>query len=167
MKSSLFILLGLCLPLGLLSAAVEPPPVPETGTVARFGPTVAEGARIRVPIKDDAAAITGRYAAADRDWLVVAQAPIPAEGDQFHIWIRYRGLALQMKTRLSGQTELTEFPWNWARHLDGFAWRHVGVFDRAELGPEVFFMTDPKHNATSGVDAVVITTDRRWAPPRR
>lgn len=164
MKHSLLLLLGLCLSLDSAHAAIKPPDVPEKNTVARFGPAVAQDTRVRVLDRADPAAITGRYAVADRDWLTVAQAPVPAEGDLLHIWIRYRSLALQMKTRLDAQANLTEFPWSWRRHHDGFAWRKVGSYARAELGPEVYFMTDVKHTKDSGVDAIVITADDTWSP---
>lgn len=165
MKRSLLLLLGLCLSALVAHASVEPPRVPEKNTVARFGHAVSEGARVRVNALQDPDAITGRYAVADRDFLTVAQAPVPAEGEILHIWIRYRGLALQMKTRTDPNFRLDEFPWNWTRHPNGFAWRKVGSFPRAELGPEVFFVTDPKFAGNSGVDALVITADGTWSPP--
>ncbi|MFH1500155.1 MAG: hypothetical protein ABII82_20300 [Verrucomicrobiota bacterium] len=167
MKRPLLLTFALCLSLGFAHAAIEPPRVPEKNTVARFGAAVAEGAKVRVASRADPAAITGNYAVADRDWLTVAQAPLPAEGDLLHIWIRYRSLALQMKTRLEPDAKLTEFPWNWTRNANRFDWHKVGSFTRDELGPEVYFMTDPKYVDDSGVDGLVITTDGRWSPTRR
>lgn len=166
MKSLLLTLLALTASLLPLRAQMEPPKVPQKDTVARFGADVIDGLTVRkVRLIEDSDAITGIYASADRDYLVVGKAPLPEEGDPLSIWIRYRSLAIQMKTDLGeGDGKLFEFPWSWRRNANAFGWRKVGVFPRSELGSEVFFMGDNNLAPESGLDAIVITADESWVP---
>ncbi|HEY9247983.1 MAG TPA: alpha-L-arabinofuranosidase, partial [Rariglobus sp.] len=82
--------------------ATPPPPVPKERTAAVFGAAVA--GTVKLDVRDDAEAITGRYVAASKNYQVVATAPVPSEGATLHVWIRYRSLALQMKTRIGEKT---------------------------------------------------------------
>ncbi|AHF91101.1 glycosyl hydrolase family 39 [Opitutaceae bacterium TAV5] len=152
---------GLCLLTSTLRAAAPIPEAPRENTVALFGPAVAEGRN--VALREDSAAYTGRHVSPRRNYEILATASLPHGGDVLHVWVRYRGLALQMKARVEGKT--VEFPWNWTRNPDRFAWRHVGAFPREQLGEGVLFLCDTKREDNSGIDALVITADAAWAPP--
>lgn len=146
---------------GWAHAAEAVPQVPRQNTVAVFGADVAAGRSVE--IREDEAAYTGRHVSALKNYEVLATATLPAQGDVLQVWVRYRGLALQMKARVDGK--MKEFPWNWTRSPDRFTWRHVGAFPRADLGEGILFICDTNRAENSGVDALVVTADATWAPP--
>ena len=90
-------------------------------------------------------ALNGSIATPGADYQPFAQAPVPAQGDLFHIWVHYRKAALQMKTRINGN--LKAFDWNWDKQLAGFDWRKVGTFTRTALGDSILFITPAQHSA--------------------
>ncbi|RRJ96150.1 alpha-L-arabinofuranosidase [Opitutaceae bacterium TAV4] len=155
-----FLAIALC---GTASAqAIEPPSVPDKDTTAVFGAAVIDKAPV---IREDPTAITGRYVGVTKAYQVLARAAVPSGGNTLHVWIRYRGLAIQMKTKPDGAAKMTEFPWNWTRNPSAFAWRKAGTFERSQLGSTVIFQCDTKFDEKSGLDAIVITTDAAWTPP--
>lgn len=142
----------------------EPPAVPQEATTALFGGKVSKSKNPSV--RSDPEALTGTYVAATVQYHAMAQADVPDGDGPFHIWIRYRNLALQMKTPLGGDTETKEFPWNWNLHRDRFEWRKVGSFGRLDLGSFVFFVGGKTFSGNSGVDGIVITADENWHPEK-
>jgi Alpha-L-arabinofuranosidase len=157
-------LLTLCLlafvsALGRLAAAPELPVRSSATTTAVAGAAVLPGTKNVVA---DSYVYGGAYIAPTKAYSLLARVQVPDSGDPLAVWIHYRGLALQMKTKIADKN--VEFPWNWSRHPNGFAWRKVGVFSRAELGPEITFICDTRLPEGAGVDAVVITADLSWDP---
>lgn len=164
MKSMYLKLFALCAAavcVAVSGYAATAPKTPETGTTAVYGKDVA---RRNVTVRAADGAIGGSYASPTKAYEMIAAAAVPEGGDTLSVWVRYRNMALQMKTRPQGATKLTEFPWNWTRNAKDFGWRKVGTFKRSELGPEVFFMGETKFDENSGIDAIVITDDANWNP---
>lgn len=152
---------SLVLVLNTTAWAIELPMVPDKDTTAAFGAAVIDKAPA---VREDATAITGQYAGATKQYQILARLAVPAAGETLHVWVRYRGLALQMKTKPAGAAKMTETSWNWTRYANAFAWRKVGSFERAKLGPDVVLICDTKFDETSGIDAIVITADAAWTP---
>ena len=113
-------------------------------------------------LRKDDSALGSLYLAPRNKYQTLISTPLPAEGDPLSVWVRYRNLALQMKTRVNGET--TPFPWNWQRNAKSFDWRLVGTFPRAQLGDSIWFLNDTKFDSSSGIDALLITADTSWQP---
>jgi hypothetical protein len=97
------------------------------------------------------------------DYKPLLHVSLPPQGDPLSVWVRHRGLALQMKS-VAPDGSQQEFPWNWNRHEDAFAWRLVGTYSRAALGAKVLFIHAPNAPDTAGLDAFVITGDPAVRP---
>lgn len=143
------------------SANASPLPQPSSRAVVLTGADLVAG--LKTDTRKDADALGGSCAIPREKYQTLVRTAPPAEGETLHIWIRYRDLALQMKTRVGGKT--VESPWNWQRNAGGFGWRLVGSYKRRELGDTLWFINDPKFSASSGIDALVITADTAWKPP--
>ncbi|EIP98070.1 alpha-L-arabinofuranosidase [Opitutaceae bacterium TAV1] len=145
---------------GLAPALASPLPAPSLRTVVVAGADLAAG--LKVDTRQDPAALGGAYVSPREKYQTIARVSLPAEGDTLHVWVHYRGLALQVKTRLGDKT--VGFPWSWQRNAKDFAWRLAGSFKRDQLGDSVWLITDPKFTEASGVDALVVTADTDWKP---
>lgn len=108
-------------------------------------------------------AVDGRALYQPADYKPLLHASLPDEGDPLSVWVRYRGLALQMKSVAEDGAQ-HEFPWNWSRQDEGFGWRLVGTYSRAALGQKILFIHAPNPPAHAGLDAVVITGDPSVRP---
>ncbi|MDR1280030.1 MAG: alpha-L-arabinofuranosidase [Opitutaceae bacterium] len=141
-------------------ATASPLPAPSPRTVVIVGADLAAG--LKVDTRQNSAALGGACVSPREKYQTIARAPLPAEGDTLHVWVRYRNLALQMKTRRDGKT--VSFPWNWQRNPKNFGWRLAGSYPRAELGEQIWFVNDTKFTETSGIDALVVTAGTGWKP---
>jgi len=108
-------------------------------------------------------AVSGNAAIARKAYSPVAVVDLPPQGDPLSVWLRYRGLALQVKS-IDAAGNKQDFPWNWDRQEDGFAWRLVGTYSRATLGEKLQLIHDKKTTDESGLDAIVITGDPAVQP---
>lgn len=167
MNHSLFLFPRLfLLPVALLAwtfpaVSAESLPPSSERTIVLSGPAVTEG--ISSPnLVADSVALGGFYSAARKKYGMIARSAIPSLGDSFNVWVRYRNTGLQMKAFVGG--EWKDFPWSWHKNADGFGWRKLGPYPRAELGEAISFVAPPNTPEDGGIDALVVTSDLAWTP---
>ncbi len=149
---------------GATLAPAAPPlvPLPEDGPLVRSvrpGLTPESSGQVRTP---DVAALGGDLVRRSSPYQPIAFCPVPPEGDPLHVWVRYRGLALQAKRVVDGKQQ--ELPWNWDRQDAAIAWRREGVYKRSDLGTGVLYIHAPEPAANGGLDAILITGDPAIRP---
>jgi hypothetical protein len=110
----------------------------------------------------DPSASGGKFVTSDRAYQPLLITPLPADGDGFTIWVRYRGTGIQLKGIDSNGTQ---HPLNWIYDQpSGFRWASFGKHSRSELGSQILIMRGSSATGVAGVDAVVITSDNSFNP---
>jgi hypothetical protein len=110
----------------------------------------------------DASASGGKFVTSNRAYEPLLITSLPAGGDAFTIWVRYRGTEIQLKGIASNGTQR---PLNWIYDQpSGFRWASFGKHSRSELGNQILIMRGSSAIGVAGVDAVVITGDSNFNP---
>lgn len=129
-------------------------------------------------IATDTQALGGRYTYRDGDYQPVFRADLPvlpagtanADAIEYTIWVRARGISLQLKgTDKDGKQ--SELQWIYDRPTS-WKWISFGRFTRAKLGASLLMIRAPRGDTSktldknSGVDAVILATDKDFDPSR-
>ncbi|MBC7881132.1 MAG: hypothetical protein H7Y37_07335 [Anaerolineae bacterium] len=113
-------------------------------------------------VVSDSNASGGKYVTSDRSYQPLLITPLPADGNIFTIWVRYRGTGVQLKG-VAGDG--SQKPLNWIYDQpSSFRWASFGKHTRSELGNQILIMRGSSATAGSGVDAVVITSNSSLDP---
>jgi hypothetical protein len=110
----------------------------------------------------DSSASGGKFVTSNRAYEPLMITPLPASGDAFTIWVRYRGTEIQLKGITSDGTQR---PLNWLYDQpSGFRWASFGKHSRIALGNQILIIRGSSATGIAGVDAVVITSDSSFNP---
>ena len=115
-------------------------------------------------VKADPDASGGRYVFQDGAYQPMIVTALPTEGDEFTVWARVRGVALQLKGIYADGSQ-HELNWEWDKPTQ-WKWVSFGRHTRAELGAKLLLMRAPDAAPNAGLDAVVLTTDDTFSPER-
>jgi hypothetical protein len=110
----------------------------------------------------DSSASGGKFITSNQAYEPLMITPLPASGDAFTIWVRYRGTEIQLKGVTSDGTQR---PLNWLYDQpSNFRWASFGKHSRRELGNQILILRGSSATGIAGVDAVVITSDSHFNP---
>jgi xylan 1,4-beta-xylosidase len=110
----------------------------------------------------DKEAYGGHYVQQFGAYQPMFSCPLPATGDSWVIWARFKDVNLQIKGLAADGTQ-KEFNWEW-QQPDEWSWVSFGRHTRAELGTGILLMRGPTAGSTPGLDAVVFANDDSFNP---
>lgn len=149
---------ALCLPSGHAQdgAATKPTLIQAEATAETTGAKVYE----------DAKALGGSYTMHPKDFNPVFKVETPSGATEYTIWVRARGVGLQLKAAPSsdgGSQE--ELKWIW-KIGDDWGWKSFGKFPVDKLGASIVIIRgkNPKENA--GLDAVILSSNPAFDPTK-
>ncbi|MBW3636639.1 MAG: hypothetical protein KY445_09280, partial [Armatimonadetes bacterium] len=103
----------------------------------------------------------GRAVTSSADYQTVFQAPIPATGDAFRIYVRHKGGPFSLKINNAGKSSDRWF----FRKAPEWTWTETDTFSREELGPQLRIGRGAGEDKTIFLDAVVFAPDVKRALP--
>lgn len=110
----------------------------------------------------DEDALGTEYVWNPREYNPVFACKVPEEGEEWIIWVRYRGEAIQLKAVQEDGSQ-TEFNWLWNPPLE-WEWRSFGAHNREELGESLLIIRSKGGAENSGLDAVFLAPTRGIDP---
>ena len=114
-------------------------------------------------IAADRTASGGKYVHRDGDYQPVLFADVPQHpGESLTVWVRYRGVGLQLKG-VGADDKQTEIQWLYDAPKK-FTWASFGTFPPSQLGSKIVIIRAPGGGEDSGVDAVVFAADKAFDP---
>ena len=167
--SSLARTFALCAPLlagGLLSSCAQADVAnPGASAVATVGTTRVE-AETNPPSNDlkilDLPNASGSKAVSiARDWQPLELAPVPATGDAFTVWVRYKDKPVLVKADLDGGQKDLQWLWDAPATL---TWKRAGRYKRDEIGKNLIVIRGGDGGAGPVLDCVVFATDDAYDP---
>ena len=112
-------------------------------------------------IIEDAEASGGKAVSIGREYQPLLIAPIPASGDEFTIWARYKDGAIQAKSSAGGKQ--TELKWSYDKPKT-LTWKSLGRYTREQLGDTLIIIRSGGGGAGAVLDAIVFATDKDYDP---
>lgn len=111
----------------------------------------------------DDSALGGSYTMSNREWKPVFKLAMPTGADSYTVWIRARGVALQLKAAETGSCEQKGVKWNWKPSAT-WAWKSYGTYPASDLGAEITIIRGQEAADDAGLDAVIIASDPGFDP---
>lgn len=103
----------------------------------------------------------GKAVSIARDWQPLLIAPLPAQGDVFTIWVRYRDKPILIKANLKdGQKDLG---WQWDSPTT-LTWKKAGRWKREEIGENLIVIRGGDGGQGPVLDCVVFSTNENYDP---
>ncbi len=103
----------------------------------------------------------GKAVSIPRDWQPLLIADVPATGDAFTVWLRYKDAPVLAKADLpGGQKDLT---WLWDKPA-ALTWKRVGRYSRAELGAHLVVIRGGDGGQGPVLDCAVFAMDDAYDP---
>lgn len=132
--------------------AQEPTEIPKT--------IEAESAQVG-EVKPDAQASGGKYVTGEAGGTLF-RCPVPTDGGQFTVWLRFRGcqLVLGSIAEGTGEKELAKIekaPTKWT-------WISAGTFDHERLGRQIVVVRGVGGGVDAGLDAVILAPTPDFDP---
>ncbi len=111
----------------------------------------------------DGDALEGSYTMSDKDYNPLFQMATPTGADSYTIWIRARGVGLQLKTAETVGGKQKGVKWSWKPGTT-WTWKSYGTYPAAELGAEITIIRGREPSDDAGLDAVIISSDPGFDP---
>ena len=112
-------------------------------------------------VTSDKTSLKGKCVKRSGDWQPIFSAMLPDKGENFKIWIRYHGSAVQLKgvNKAGAQKELA---WIWAAPTE-WTWASFGTFNRSQIGERVLVIRGQAPTPTY-IDALVLSPEDTFNP---
>ena len=114
-----------------------------------------------VKILDLPDASGGKAVSIARDWQPLEIAPIPATGDAFTVWVRYKDAPVLVKADLEGGQK--DLGWLWDKPAT-LTWKKVGRFSREQIGKNLVVIRGGDGGQGPVLDCVVFAPDEAYDP---
>ena len=103
----------------------------------------------------------GKAVSIARDWQPLLIAPLPATGDEFTVWVRYKDKPVLVKADLDGGQK--DLGWIWDAPAE-LTWKRAGRFKREEIGKNLIVIRGGEGGQGPVLDCVVFATDDAYNP---
>lgn len=103
----------------------------------------------------------GKAVSIARDWQPLMVAPIPANGDAFTVWVRYKDKPILVKSAPGGEQKDLQWLYDTPATL---TWKKAGRFTRAQLGANLIVIRGGDGGDGPVLDCVVFATDENYDP---
>ena len=111
----------------------------------------------------DGDALEGSYTMSDKDYNPLFKAAMPTGAESYTVWIRARGVGLQLKASESIGGKQKGIKWSWKPGTT-WTWKSYGTYPAAELGAEITIIRGREPSDDAGLDAVIISDDPGFDP---
>ncbi len=112
---------------------------------------------------EDGDAFGRAYTMHPKEYNPVFKMPTPTDAPEYTVWIRARGVALQLKAAPTPGASQKEVKWIW-KPGDDWTWKSYGRYPVADLGAEVVIIRGKDPIEIAGLDAVIFAPDAEFDP---
>ncbi len=111
----------------------------------------------------DGDAIEGSYTMSDKKYNPLFKMAMPTGAESYTIWIRARGVGLQLKSSETVGAKQKGIKWSWKPGTT-WTWKSYGAHPAADLGAEITIIRGGEPADDAGLDAVIISSDPGFDP---
>lgn len=117
-------------------------------------------------VYNDADALGGSYTMHPKDFNPVFKLETPGGATgEYTIWVRARGVGLQLKAESSEGGPQEELKWIWKTGND-WTWTSFGRFPTEKFGRRIVIIRGKNPSDNAGLDAVILSSDPAFDPTK-
>ncbi len=114
-------------------------------------------------VLEDGAAFGTSYTMHPKEYNPVFKMATPTDAPEYTVWMRGRGVALQLKAAPTPGASQKELKWVW-KPGDDWTWKSFGRFTAEQLGSEIVIIRGKDPIEIAGLDAVILAPDAEFDP---
>ena len=114
-------------------------------------------------VLEDGDAFGNAYTMHPMEYNPVFKMTTPGDAPEYTVWMRGRGVALQLKSAPAPGASQKEVKWVW-KPGDDWTWKSFGRYSVEQLGAEIVIIRGKDPIEIAGLDAVIFAPDAEFDP---